>query len=240
MVDHPRRERVWSLPITTENPMQKNSSRTLLIRGAIALAATVAGLTSAQAVTTSTVVWCDAVRGDADGCDGWSGGWSGATPDNPILPVAVVDGGFQFSFMPLPGMNFIDPVVAVGYDYALSDLGSPAFQSVELPSVGDDLFTLSLWNGSQWMVNGTLQSGSANAHDFGVGGVREFRITGIEVSAALDPSDPTAFVTGLSFAGADMVNMSQTPITAAVPEPASYALLMFGLAAFGLGMRRRS
>ena len=200
--------------------MHQNSLQTLLIRGAIALAATIAAVSSAQAVVIGLI-------------------GAGQTPGNPILPVDVVNGSFQFSFMPRPGRTFIDPLVAVGYDYALSNLGSPAFQSVELPSVGDDLFTLSLWNGSQWTAAGTLQSGAANAHDFGVGGVREFRITGIEVSAALDPTNPLAFVTGLSFAGRDLVNMSQTPITAAVPEPATYALLMFGLAALGLGTRRR-
>ena len=82
----------------------------------------------------------------------------GATPGNPILPVAVVDGGFQFSFQPRLGRTFIDPLVAVGYDYALSDGASPAFQSVELPSVGDDQFNLSLWNGSQWTAAGALTS----------------------------------------------------------------------------------
>ena len=200
--------------------MHKNSFQSLLVRGALVLAATVAAVSSAQAMVSNRID-------------------PGQTPFNPILPGSVVNGTFQFSFMPWPGMTFIDPLVAVGYDYALSDLGSPAFQSVELPAVGDDLFTLSLWNGSQWAAAGTLQSGSANAHDFGLGGVRAFRITGIELSAALDPTNPLAFVTGLSFAGTDMVNMTQTPITAAVPEPASYALLVFGLAALGLRARRR-
>ena len=190
--------------------MHKNSFRTLLIRGAMALAATVAAVPSAQAIML--------VR--------------------PIMPIGVVNGSFLFSFVARPGMNFIDPLVAVGYDYALSDLASPAFQSVLLPSVGDDQFTLSLLFGSQWTAAGTLQSGTA--HDFGLNGVREFRITGIEVSAALDPNDTGAFVTGLSFTGTGPVNMSQTPITAAVPEPATYALLIFALAALGLSTRRRS
>ena len=213
MVDHPRREQVWRLPISSENPMHKNSSRTLLIRGAMALAATVAAVPSAQAIML--------VR--------------------PILPIDVVNGSFLFSFVARPGMNFIDPLVAVGYDYALNDGTSPAFQSVELPSVGDDLFTLSLLIGSQWTATATLRSGPANAYDFGSTGVREFRITGIEVSAALDPNDPTVFVTGLTFVGGTgLVNMSQTPITAAVPEPATYALLIFALAALGLSTRRRS
>lgn len=198
--------------------MHQKSFRRQLIRSAIALAATVAAASSAHALVAY---------------------FPGATPGNPILPAASANGHFVFSFTPLSGLTYIDPLVAVGYDYALSNLSSPAFQSVVLPSAGDNHFTLSLWNGSQWNAAGTLLSGVANAHDFGVGGVRQFRITGIEVSAALSPTNPSAFVTGLTFAGNGSVSMTQTPLTAAVPEPAAYALFAFGLAALGLHTRRR-
>ena len=43
-------------------------------------------------------------------------------------------------------MTFIDPAVAIGYDYAIG-AGDPDFASVLLPSVGDNHYTLHYFSG---------------------------------------------------------------------------------------------
>ena len=45
------------------------------------------------------------------------------------------------------------------------------------------------------------------------GGVSSFRIEGIDPSFSLDPFDPLAFETSLTFLGADQAEMSQIPLT---------------------------
>lgn len=64
-------------------------------------------------------------------------------------------------------------------------------------------------------------------------------MTGIETSASLDPANPLAFVTGLTFSGGGTVSMTQTPITASVPEPSTYALILLGAGVVAFGARRR-
>jgi hypothetical protein len=77
--------------------------------------------------------------------------------------------------------------------------------------------------------------------------VTGFALRGIEVGLGLDPNNTTAFVTGLTFnvgAGSSTVQMSQTPISVfvpdnAVPEPATWAMMIGGFAIVGAAMRGR-
>jgi hypothetical protein len=160
----------------------------------------------------------------------------GSTPDNPLLPV-VTEEGWEFEFnVELDQTVFIDPVVAIGYDYVVNS--GPNFQTALLPNVGDGLFEILLWDGSDWVLESIVAAG--DIFDFGTGGVDRFRVLGIETSAGLDPDDTLAFVTGLTFARSGIVNMTMTPITQVidVPEPGTIALIGLGL--LGLRFNRNS
>jgi hypothetical protein len=167
----------------------------------------------------------------------------GQSIENPVLPIfnpGDVDPSWNFEFV-VPGSApvFIDPLIAVGYEYQLTSTGN-SFASVVLPNIGDGQYTIEIWDGSAWVSAGSASSGTPFAF---APGVTRFRVNGIEVGAGLDPLNPTAFVTGVSFAIPGIVTMSQTPLTVdvptAVPEPESYALALAGLAVAGLMIRRR-
>lgn len=142
------------------------------------------------------------------------------------LPV-VSGGAFHFSVDEVgpDHITFIDPEAAIGYRYAIGE-GDPNFASVLLPSVGDDLYGL-LYGGN------TVALLAGEEYFFPDGGVSEFEVLGIEIGAMLDPSDPLAFMTGLRFVENGRFTGTMTPIVAiidaAVPEPASFVLLGFGL-----------
>ncbi len=124
----------------------------------------------------------------------------------------VVNGVYNFSITGI-GPNtvtYIDPEVAIGYDYQVG-AGNPNFASVLLPSgVGDNLFDLFLWDGASWYDTGTDVLGGTQFF-FNTGGVDRFSIRGIETTAALDPNNSTAFVTGLTWVSAGNFTGTMTP-----------------------------
>ncbi|MDO6687217.1 MULTISPECIES: nidogen-like domain-containing protein [unclassified Agarivorans] len=179
-------------------------------------------------------VWRFAIR---------EGALPGATPDNPIMPV-VVDGGWGFEFnVDADELVFIDPDVAVGYDYIVDS--GPNIRTVTLPAgFDDDMFFIWLWTGVDWEQVANLAAG--DVYDFGVDGVDRFRVTGIDTSNELDPNDELAFVTGLTFAGSGTVAMRQLPILEfipgpgnAVPEPSTWLLMLVAVVLL-LSSRKRS
>ncbi len=166
----------------------------------------------------------------------------GASPDNPFMPV-VVDTGWDFDFNvgDTTTRVWIDPLVAVGYDYIVNSGAN--FSSVTLPtfSSGDNLYDLWLWNSGAW-VNSSVVIAGGSQYDFGAGGLDRFRILGVEASLGLDPLDTAAFVTGLTFAGTGAVSMSQNPIsfdTEPVPVPSSVLIAGIGLAFSSWRLKRK-
>jgi hypothetical protein len=155
---------------------------------------------------------------------------------SPVVNLPAVDeaGVYHFDLI-LGGAGetvFIDPLVAIGYEYAIG-LGDPTFASVLLPDVGDGQYGLFTCDGA------SIGSGFAGVpFAFQPGGLGCFQVLGIEASAGLDPTNTTAFITGLTFTSGGTFTGTMTPITSevAVPEPATWLLLLSGVA---LAVRRR-
>ena len=159
-------------------------------------------------------------------------------------------GGPTFVYLPVPGPNgrfdynvtnvaagttiFVDPPVAIGYDYA-TGTGNPNFRTVVLPSgIGDnmyDIYGLNALGQHILLANDWL---GGQVFDFGVAGVDWFEVLGIEASADIDPADTTAFVTGLSFVSGGDFTGSQTPITEEVGVPEPSVTLLFAVGVIGL------
>jgi hypothetical protein len=162
----------------------------------------------------------------------------GTTPTNPLLPTPAPNNPDGFTF---PGVIigdnglgiidpiFFDPIVSVGYDYSVT--GGPLFASVLIPSAlpqGDSNFILELPGfGNYSLLAGT----TFNLLGVNPLGFSDFRISDIDPAEMLDPTNPTAFVTGLTFTAPGTVTVTQNPITVSVPEPSN--LLGLGLLGFG-------
>jgi len=168
---------------------------------------------------------------------------AGATEETPLLPDNVTEeGGFEFELPPVPPgtIIWIDPEVAIGYTFEIT--GGNLFASVTMPGFGSvpdpDGFLLSVFDGVDFISQGTFLGG--DTFDFTTLGfdVTKFRIEDIDPELLLDPDDPLAFQAGITLTATpdsdDMVTM--TPITTfvAVPEPPSFALMLAGL--FGAGL----
>ena len=106
---------------------------------------------------------------------------------------------------------FIDPLVAIGYEYAIGP-GDPNFASVILPTdIGDNLYNLYVIKKNKYLFKARLQGGVP--YYFDRHGVDRFLILGIEKEAELDPNNTTAFITGLTFTESGNFTGTMTPIT---------------------------
>jgi hypothetical protein len=164
---------------------------------------------------------------------GSNGQAPGSSPSNPLLPVTV-DDSFAFQFPVQPSIPvFIDPPVAIGYDYTVT--GGPLFTSVTAPTLpADNLFDLYFSADScATYTSFVAQLTGGVAYSFPTA-QSCFGIRDIAMSANLDPSDPLAFVTGITFNQAGFVTVTQTPISADVPGP----LPLLGAAAAFRSTRR--
>lgn len=166
----------------------------------------------------------------------------------PMVDTDLTSGGPVYRFdvtVTADTPVFIDPDLAVGYDYQTGD-GDPNFATVTLPlDIGDGFFDLFLWDEalSDWVFETVLAEGVL--FDFGDDGVDRFRILGIETSAGLSPDDPTAFITELTFVDSGQFTGTMTPIVVRVPEPsililgATGVLILAGRIRLGRGARPR-
>lgn len=164
---------------------------------------------------------------------GAPGNPAGLTPDNPLLPSSINGRSFVFEICEwTEGIRpplYFDPEVAIGYDY---EVDSTEFVSILLPDLGDGEYELHLWDGAEYVFETTITAGTIfplDAYE-----ISRFRVLGIEESVGLDPTDPTAFVTGLNFKDNIDTTMTMTPIV--VPEPNAAILIAVAL---GACLRRR-
>ena len=132
-----------------------------------------------------------------------------ATP--AAMPTGTTSGGaYTFSVAVIPNFPiFIDPPVAVGYDYAIGK-GDPKIATVRLPiGIGDSLYRVKSRALKVTLAGGELLDFRANGFP---DGVSDFTVSCIEVEAMLDPANPQAFPTELTFISAGTFTGTMKPI----------------------------
>jgi len=132
-----------------------------------------------------------------------------ATP--AAMPTGTTSGGaYTFSVAVIPNVPiFIDPPVAVGYDYAIGK-GNPKIATVRLPiGIGNNLYRVKSRGLKVTVAAGELLDFRANGFP---DGVSDFTVSCIEVEAMVDPANPQAFPTELTFMSAGMFTGTMKPL----------------------------
>ncbi|MEM7267990.1 MAG: choice-of-anchor L domain-containing protein [Pseudomonadota bacterium] len=158
----------------------------------------------------------------------------GSTEFTPLLPDSEEDGVFRFEIVDFDegDLFFIDPPVAVGYDYSIENA---EFATVMAPSNA----TIPDTDGYTIMVNGVsvdINPGETLTFSDVTGDpVTNFSLSGIDPSLLLDPNDPLAFPLGTTFQNVTGdVAIEQDPQEVEVGEVPLPAGLPLYLGALGL------
>jgi uncharacterized membrane protein len=133
-----------------------------------------------------------------------------ATPAS--MPTGTTSSGaYTFSVAVIPNFPiFIDPPVSVGYDYAIGK-NNPKIATVRLPiGIGDNLYRVKSRGVKVTVAAGELLD--FRTHGF-PDGVSDFTVSCIEVEAMLDPANPQAFPTELTFMSAGTFTGTMKPLT---------------------------
>lgn len=122
-------------------------------------------------------------------------------------------------------MAFIDPEVAIGYTYKVTNA---LFTSMQQPgNLADTKF--SLYGGNAACDTYTFLDNIEGGLTYSFSSpVPCFQIKDIDESLALDLTDPMAFVTGITVKSVGTFNISQTPIATPAPLPLLGAGIAFG------------
>jgi PEP-CTERM motif len=160
-------------------------------------------------------------------------------PNAPSVPISIpmIDSSGVFHFtvenVGPQTTTYIDPPIAIGYIYQIG-AGDPNFASVTLPVLPDQTnpYEIEWDNGldKAFVLGG-------QRFDFTGVGVSEFDVTGIDLANGLNPNDPTAFITALTFETSG--NFTGT-MTAIIPEPSTWAMMLIGFAGLGYAGYRSS
>jgi hypothetical protein len=127
----------------------------------------------------------------------------------PVYLPMVVNGVFNFNMTVVAGQTYnFDPTIATGYRYA-TGASNPNFASVVLPAIQTSPYRVTFTSGGKQQ---TVSVAPNTIYTFPTGGVSAFTVAGISAADNLDPTDPTAFVTGLTFVSGGSFTGTQTPL----------------------------
>ena len=136
-----------------------------------------------------------------------------AIPNSNLgLPVSVTaNGSFVFNVTVAQASTtfYIDPPIARGYRYAIGK-GNPGIESVTLPILGfGTSYRVTIDDRSITVAPGQVLEFTQMGYRHGVS---SFTVSGIDPANALSPSNPLAFITGLTLVAPGQFTGTMTPL----------------------------